>query len=258
MIVVKITIFGFIALLFSIGMVIPSFAHTTVEVGEYKIEVGWGTEPPVIGIRNDIVFKITESGENEGTYKGVTSVFKDLEATAMYGGATKKIDINSDPRLGYYFSSIIPTKTGSYIMDLKGEINGTLVDVQIPVEDVESTSILDFPPKSSEGPADLTALKNAISSLQQDVSKLQSGESVSFDDDAAYNLAFFSLTISIAAIVLGLIFALTLNSKKHQQSMDKMTKEHKESMYEMLKQVEFYKIQLDDLRRILEKENRKE
>jgi len=40
--------------------------------------------------------------------------------------------------------------------------------------------------------------------------------------------------------------------------MDKMTKEHKESMYEMLKQVEFYKMQLDDLRRILEKENRKE
>ncbi len=259
MIVVKIAIFGFVALLFSIGMVVPSFAHTTVEVGEYKIEVGWGTEPPVVGIRNDIVFKITEPGENEGTYTGITSAFKNLEATAMYGGATKKIDINSDPRPGYYFSPVIPTKTGSYIMDLKGEISGTLVDVQIPVEDVESTSVLDFPPKSSEGPADLTALKNAISSIQQDVSKLKSGEtSVSFDDDAAYNLAFFSLTISIAAIVLGLIFALTLNSKKHQQSMDKMTKDHKESMYEMLKQVEFYKMQLDDLRRILEKENRKE
>lgn len=259
MIVVKIAIFGFIALLFSIGMIVPSFAHTTVEVGEYKIEVGWGTEPPVVGIRNDIVFKITEPGENEGTYKAVTSVFKNLEATAMYGGATKKIDINSDPRPGYYFLPVIPTKTGSYIMDLKGEISGTLVDVQIPVEDVESTSVLDFPSKSSEGPADLSALKNAISSIQQDVSKLKSGEtSVSFDDDAAYNLAFFSLTISIAAIVLGLIFALTLNSKKHQKSMDKMTKEHKESMYEMFKQVEFYKIQLDDLRRILEKENRKE
>ncbi len=258
MIVVKIAIFGFIALLFLIGMVVPSFAHTTVEVGEYKIEVGWGTEPPVVGIRNDIVFKITESGENEGTYKGVTSVFKNLEATAMYGGTTKKIDINSDPRPGYYFSPIIPTKTGSYIVDLKGEISGTLVDVQIPVEDIESTSVLDFPPKSSEGPADLTALKNAISSLQQDVSKLKSSETSVSSDDAAYNLAFFSLTISIAAIVLGLIFALTLNSKRHQQSMDKMTKEHKESMYEMLKQVEFYKIQLDDLRRILEKENRKE
>ncbi len=203
MIVVKIAIFGFIALLFSIGMIVPSFAHTTVEVGEYKIEVGWGTEPPVVGIRNDIVFKITESGENEGTYKGVTSVFKNLEATAMYGGATKKIDINSDPRPGYYFSPVIPTKTGSYIMDLKGEISGTLVDVQIPVEDVESTSVLDFPPKSSEGPADLTALKNAISSLQQDVSKLKSGEPS--NGGTAYDFAIFGLSIAAAAIILAII-----------------------------------------------------
>ncbi|MFQ5476943.1 MAG: hypothetical protein ACE5DT_07940, partial [Nitrosopumilus sp.] len=203
MIVVKIVVFGFIALLFSIGMIMPSFAHTTVEVEQYKIEVGWGIEPPVVGIRNDLVFKITEPGENEGTYKGITSAFKNLEATVMYGGATKKIDINSDPRPGYYFSSIIPTKTGSYTMNLKGEIRGTFVDVQIPVEDVESTSVLDFPPSSSEGTADVAALKNAISSLQQDVSKLKSGEtSVSSNGGEAYDFAIFGLSIAAAAIIL--------------------------------------------------------
>ena len=187
-------------------MISPSFAHTTVDVGTYKIEVGWGIEPPVVGIRNDIVLKITESGDTEGSYKGVTSVFKNLEATVMYGGATKKIDINSDPRPGYYFSPIIPTKTGSYIMDLKGEINGTLVDIQIPIEDVESTSVLDFPSSSGEGPADITALKNAISSLQQDVSKLKSGEtSVSSNDGSSYDFAIFGLSIAAAAIVLAII-----------------------------------------------------
>ena len=206
MIFVKIVIFGFIALLFSIGIIVPSFAHTTVEVGQYEIEVGWGIEPPVVGIRNDIVLKITEPGETEGSHKGVVNVFKNLEATAMYGGATKKIDINSDPRPGYYFSPIIPTKTGSYLMDLKGEISGTPVDIQIPIEDVESTSVLDFPPASSEGPADITALKNAISSLQQDVSKLQSGEtSVSSDGGAAYDFAIFGLSIAAAAIILAII-----------------------------------------------------
>jgi hypothetical protein len=203
---VKIILFAFIVLIFSMGMISPSFAHTSVDVGSYKIEVGWKIEPPVVGIRNDIVLKITESGDTEGSYKGVTSVFKNLEATAMYGGATKKIDINSDPRPGYYFSPIIPTKTGSYIMDLKGEIGGTLIDVQIPIEDVESTSVLDFPPSSDEGPADITALKNAISSLQQDVSKLKSGEtSVSSNDGASYDFAIFGLSIATAAIVLAII-----------------------------------------------------
>ncbi len=186
-------------------MIVPSFAHTTVEVDQYEIEIGWGIEPPVVGIRNDIILKITESGETEGTYTGVTSVFKNLEATAMYGGTTKKIDINSDPRPGYYFSPIIPTKTGSYFLDLKGNIHGTPIDVQIPIEDVESTSVLDFPPTSSEGSADVSALKNAISSLQQDVSKLKSGETSTSNGGAAYDFAIFGLSIAAAAIILAII-----------------------------------------------------
>ena len=203
----KIAIFGLIVLLFSIGMIVPSFAHSTVEVGQYEIEVGWAIEPPVVGIRNDIVFRITEPGETEGSFTGVTNAFKNLEATAMYGGATKKIDISSTSiDQHYYFSSIIPTKTGSYFVELKGEISGTIIDVQIPIEDVESTSVLDFPLSSSEGPADLTALKNAISSLQQDVSKLKSGEtSVSSNGGAAYDFAIFGLSIAAAAIILAII-----------------------------------------------------
>ena len=91
MIVVKIATFGFIALLISVGMLTPSYAHTTVEVEQYKIEAGWGIEPPVVGIRNDIVFKITESGETEELYRGITSAFQNLEATVMYGGASKNM-----------------------------------------------------------------------------------------------------------------------------------------------------------------------
>ena len=204
-IVVKIAIFGFIALLISVGMLTPSFAHTTVEVEQYKIEVGWSIEPPVVGIRNDIVVKITESGDSEGTYRGITSAFKNLDGTVMYGGATKSIDFSGDPKPGYYFSSIIPTKTGSYLMDLQGQIRDVTVNIQIPIEDVESTSVLDFPPTSSEGSTDVSALKNAISSLQQDVSKLKSGETSTSNGGAAYDFAIFGLSIAAAAIILAII-----------------------------------------------------
>ena len=204
-IVVKIAIFGFIALLISVGMLTPSFAHTTVEVEQYKIEVGWSIEPPVVGIRNDIVIKITESGDSEGTYRGITSAFKNLDGTVMYGGASKSIDFSGDPKPGYYFSSIIPTKTGTYLMDLQGEIRDVTINVQIPIEDVESTSVLDFPPRSSEGSTDVSALKNAISSIQQDVSKLKSGETSTSNGGAAYDFAIFGLSIAAAAIILAII-----------------------------------------------------
>ncbi|NND86030.1 MAG: hypothetical protein HKM23_01620 [Nitrosopumilus sp.] len=202
----KIILIGLIALLFSIGMIAPSFAHTTVEVDKYHIEVGWGLEPPVVGIRNDIVFKITEAGDTEGSFKGITSAFKNLEATVVFGGVTKTIDVNGDPRPGYYFSPIIPTKTGTYLMDLKGEIAGMPVDVEIPIEDVESTSILNFPPQSSGGSGDVAALKNAISAIQKDVSNLKSGETtVTSDGGVAYDFAIFGLSIAAAAIILAII-----------------------------------------------------
>ena len=204
--ILKIPLFVFIGLLFSIGMVLPSFAHTTIHVEQYEIEAGWGIEPPVVGIRNDIVLKIIEREGDEGKFTGITSVFKGVDATVQFGGASKKIDINSDVRPGYYFSPIIPTKTGTYQVELKGEIRGTPIDIKIPVEDVEPTAVLDFPPTASEGTADIAALKNAISSLQQDVSKLKSGEtSLESNGGAAYDFAIFGLSIAAAAIILAII-----------------------------------------------------
>ena len=194
-----------IGMLFSIGFVSQAFAHTTVEVEPYKIEVGWGLEPPVVGIRNDFVFKITEPGDAPDQYKGVTNAFKNIEVTALFGGVSKKIDINSDPKIGYYFSPVIPTKSGTYIMNLKGEINGVPIDVKIPVEDVGSTAILDFPQTSgSSSDQDVTALKNALSSLQREVSSMKDG-SENVNGSTTYNFAIFGLSIAAAAIVLAIV-----------------------------------------------------
>lgn len=191
--------------------VAPASAHTTVHVENVAIDAGWGIEPPVVGIRNDFVFKVTTPGGTEGSYKGITSAFKNLEVTAMYGGATKKIEINSDPKPGYYFSPVIPTKTGTIIIDVKGEIDGTIVDVQIPIEDVESTSILDFPPTSDKSSdSDVVALKNAVSSLQRDVLSIKSGTSdikvsESNGNGTNYDFAVFGMSLGAAGIVLAII-----------------------------------------------------
>jgi aspartyl-tRNA synthetase len=92
------------------------------------------------------------------------------------------------------------------MIELDGDIRGTPIDIKIPVEDVEPTAVLDFPLTSSEGTADIAALKNAISSLQQDVSKLQSEETkITSNDGAAYDFAIFGLSIAAAAIILAIV-----------------------------------------------------
>lgn len=195
------------ALILGGGLFSTAFAHTTVEVGPYSIEVGWGIEPPVVGIRNDFVFEISESPP-EGVKAGVKNAFKNLEATVKFGGVTKKLDINSDPKAGHYHSPVIPTKTGSMSMLVQGKINDVDVDVEIPIEDVESTAVLDFPPTTgSSSDQDVASLKNAMSALQKDVSNLKSGEGIDVvaTGGQAYDFAIFGLSLGAAGVILAII-----------------------------------------------------
>ena len=189
-----------------------SYAHTTIEVGPYEIEAGWQDEPPIVGILNAITIDVREPGDVEGTSMGISNAFRNLEATVVYGGATKVLDMNTDPRPGHYYAKIIPTKTGSLEVKLVGEINGVEINNIIPIEDVESTSVLDFPSTSgSSSGQEVTALKNAVTSMQKDVSLIKSQvggidtSSGNFDVETAYNFGVFGISLGAAGVILAII-----------------------------------------------------
>ncbi len=191
------------ALMLGAGLFSPALAHTTVGVGGYEIEVGWGTEPPVVGFRNEITFEVSTPGEAEGVKTAVKNAFQNMDATAKFGGITKKLDINSATTPGHYFSNIIPTKTGSIAVVMSGGIKDTPVNVEIPVEDVEGTAVLDFPPRSDSG--DTAGLKSAMSVLQKEIRALQSGTG---SDGNAYNFAVFGLSLGAAGVILAIVAML--------------------------------------------------
>ena len=185
-----------------------AYAHTTIQIDPYEIEIGWQDEPPVVGILNAITIDIREPGDVEGVSTGVINAFKKLDASVVSGGASKVLDINTDPRPGHYYAKIIPTKTGSLEVKLVGEINGVQINTIIPIEDVESTSVLDFPPTStSSSGQEVTALKNAVTSLQQDISsiKAQGSTSTGSDEGVAYNFAVFGISLGAAGVILAII-----------------------------------------------------
>ena len=200
------TIMGLAVLGFSFTF---AYAHTTIQVDPYEIEVGWQDEPPVVGILNAITIDVREPGSVEGVSTGITNAFKKLEASVVSGGASKVLDVNTDPRPGHYYAKIIPTKTGSLQLKLKGEINGVQIDTVIPIEDVESTSVLDFPPTSSSSSGqEVAALKNAVTSLQKDISLIKAQGSVASTDSdggTTYNFAVFGLSLGAAGVILAII-----------------------------------------------------
>ena len=188
-----------------------AYAHTTIEVGPYEIEAGWQDEPPIVGILNAITIDVREPGDVEGTSMGITNAFRNLDATVISGGASKVLDINTDPRPGHYYAKIIPTKTGSLEVKLVGEINGIEINEVIPIEDVESTSVLDFPATSGSSSGQVVALKNAVTSLQKDVSSIKSQvggidtSSGNFDAETAYNFGVFGISLGAAGVILAII-----------------------------------------------------
>ena len=199
------TILGLIVLGFSFTF---AYAHTTIQVDPYEIEVGWQDEPPVVGILNAITIDVREPGDVQGVSTGITNAFKKLEASVVSGGASKVLDVNTDPRPGHYYAKIIPTKTGSLQLKLEGEINGVQIDTVIPIEDVESTSVLDFPPTSSSSSGqEVAALKNAVTSLQKDISLIKSQGSTNTvsDGGTTYNFAVFGLSLGAAGVILAII-----------------------------------------------------
>lgn len=194
---------------------LPAYAHTSDTVGPYEIEIGWEEEPPVVGLLNFLTFEITEPGEVKGVKTGVTNAFRDMQVTIKFGGVSKTLDIISDPRPGHYKSKIIPTKTGTVVLEFDGELNGEPVDLTFNPEAIESSAVLDFPPKHVSGSGEeLLALKNAIQSMRNDVSrntKLLEGFDPSagdYDVALAYNFGVFGLSLGAAGVILGIIAML--------------------------------------------------
>lgn len=183
--------------------VMPAFAHKTVYVDEYEIEVGWRDEPPLVSQQNAIVFAFTTS-DGEGVSTGVTNAFKDLTATVKSGSVSKQLDVLSESKAGHYYSKILPTQTGSLIVELKGTLNGIEVNEQIQIEDVENINAIAFPPTDASGLPDLAKIKNTLGQLQQDIAQINKG-GISGESGKSYDYAVFAMGLGAAGVILAVI-----------------------------------------------------
>jgi len=188
----------------AISAVTPVFAHKTVFVEQYEIEVGWSDEPPLVSQQNTIVFAFTVN-EDEGVSTGVTNAFRDLTATIKSGSVSKQLDVLSDSKAGHYYSKIIPTQTGPLAIELKGTINGVAVNEVVQIESVESINVIAFPPTDASGLPDLAKIKNSLAQLQQDVAQIQQGGASVGESGKSYDYAMFAMGLGAAGIILAVI-----------------------------------------------------
>ena len=154
-----------LVLLFSFGFSIQAvYGHTKIQVGNYTIEAGWSIEPPLINNLNDVVIFIFENDSP------VRNAMKDLSININYGGINKKLNfVPSEESAGQYLADIIPSKLGTYSLNLKGVIGTQNINNDIQIEDVEDVKKFTFP-IVSEGSSSLENIGKQITPIMNDLS----------------------------------------------------------------------------------------
>lgn len=151
--IITASLIALIALLISTRAV---FAHEILTVGDYEIEVGWLTEPPIAGEKNAIVLHVSDtSGGGSQPVEDISS----LTVILSYGSQSKMLTfqpLGADTP-GQFMAPILPTIPGEYEVIFSGSLGDTAVDAQTHVEEVQPIDVLAFPsvdPVQQSGGAD--------------------------------------------------------------------------------------------------------
>lgn len=140
---------SFVLLIFNSQLVL---AHETITVGNYEIEVGWLTEPPIAGQQNAVVLNFSDT--SSGDAQPVEDV-SSLTVTVSYGGQSKTLTLQplGEDTPGQFVAPILPTIPGEYEVIFGGSLGDTAVDAETHVEEVQPADTLAFPSVDSAEPS---------------------------------------------------------------------------------------------------------
>lgn len=207
----------------------PASAHITRTFGNYIVEVGWNDEPVYTGLMNEIQVTIKKGSGDSA--KPVINALKDMQVSIKYGTVTKQLDfVPSQTEDGQYVSPVLPTRVGSYSLVLKGTVESQSIDSEIPLDDVESVSKLNFPESGSSGDnsANLGQISSTLSQLTNDIEEAKknsdaasqsvmdaakSFQDVKNNNDKLYLISMTGIGIGIAGVVIAVI-AITRNKQQ--------------------------------------------
>ena len=130
-----------IALLTNIQTV---FAHKDVTVGNYELEIGWLSEPPIVGQQNAVVVNVSDTSSGEAQPVEDVSA---LTVTVSYGGQSKTLTLQplGEDTPGQFVAPLLPTVAGLYTITLGGTLGDTPVNEAVEPEEVQQADVVQFP-----------------------------------------------------------------------------------------------------------------
>lgn len=159
-----------------------AFAHASITVGDYTLEIGWLSEPPIAGQQNAIVVNVSTTSD-----KQPVEDISALTVTVSYGGQNKALTLQplGEDTPGQFVAPVLPTIPGQYTIKLGGTLGNAAVSAEVEPEEVQPADTLQFPSVASAA--------NAASADQSAILATMNW------------LIYISLLIGLIALVLGVM-----------------------------------------------------
>jgi hypothetical protein len=167
-------------------------AHVTKVSGPFRVEMGWGNEPPLTGLDNFVDVRVSDaSGAAVAVPAGALSV----EVT--YGDAGVTLPLVPDEQPGRLRGELVPTRPGTYAFHVTGTVQGRTLDVratcsEATFECVNQSSDVEFPVKDPSTGELAQRLTRESDRVEQATDRVDSAKRIAI------------VAIAIAAAALGL------------------------------------------------------
>lgn len=153
-------IFTIILIVFAINMIMvgtnPVYAHKAQIVGDFKVDVGWKKEPPIVNEQNmiEVIFSIASDFDKQRfdiipiqsstptSPSDITGLADDLELQIKIGNGEKKtLTFTEDSEIpGMYYGEYTPNESGLTKIQLYGKIKGSDFEATFNPEKVEEST----------------------------------------------------------------------------------------------------------------------
>lgn len=130
---------------------LPARAHTEITLGDYTVEYGWVTEPPIAGQANAIVlhFSKAEHSHESGADEHAAVDVSTLTVEIVYGGEVTALTLQPVADTPNTFTAAFtPARPGKHTLRFSGTLDGVAVSAEVEPEEVEpagETSASSFP-----------------------------------------------------------------------------------------------------------------
>jgi hypothetical protein len=193
-------------------LIIPSlagiaYAHTIDSVGEYRVEIGWMTEPVVSGETNAIEFYVSplEPGielENQVFQNGITGLKNTVKIKLLFKDESIILPLSPDHDIpGKYYAFVNPTVSGFYQANILGTIVDTPISLSMHPPKVAERSYIEFPEPSD---ITITQMIDGHTALIEDLNDLKESVDI-LEETQSYNEGYAGIGVGIIGIVIAVI-----------------------------------------------------